>query len=747
MAQYYSDLPLPPRRTAPEADKTPPHSFRAALTLTPSHDRLFFYAELSGTPAVYRGRGYFTEKSSDPAGAGFRVPQISLLDPFLWQYRTVSPQHFKIVLRVIIPKLLRDGVQLSCALSMTDDPPLRVDVAYDEGVEVFSLHILSVVPRAGLTALMGLDDYMLSENTLYRIRQTHLSELAPYPDGDSILPLDQASSLGRLCDRASYLFAGSGVQALRDCGRGIKSARRQVTGIASAAAEVLTALRRQVLDDDTDTHGSPLPPRRQPQDAPDAHAVTFPLPTRTAPTPIREIALEPPALGRAVILPTPISGSVKNAVFLNDARRLRDYAVARANFVPFRAGRPTYADMTAAQKSWYFHWRAQFHRGVVLKTDISYIYVAAYELLNSVAASGATALSALLRLWESYRDAFPYLDRCMPGWCADYMLLNDLGQDFDSLQERIPFSITETDVPAEVFCNRRLREGLSALPLSVLGALGGYPILDSRFCAEESRRARCETAVARALRAAEGIRKASGKPLLDSYAPMQTTYLHDSFYGAVIGRASSRRIELTYRPYARDPQFRTLLAGILRYTENLLRKRERFPGRLKAESLPPDIESAILNALAIPKEVGAVPPDAPDKPREKLVIDLERARALEDASWENTRRLLDALGTEPAAAAEPETAPEPEEPPMPESEETEEAENVPFMERLNATQAAVLDALKREDTDAVRRICSEAMTFPDAVFEEINEIALDALGDLLIDTGMGVIYEEYKTLV
>ena len=39
------------------------------------------------------------------------------------------------------------------------------------------------------------------------------------------------------------------------------------------------------------------------------------------------------------------------------------------------------------------------------------------------------------------------------------------------------------------------------------------------------------------------------------------------------------------------------------------------------------------------------------------------------------------------------------------------------------------------------------MTFPDAVYEEINEVALEALGDLLIDTGSGTIYEEYKTLV
>ena len=90
--------------------------------------------------------------------------------------------------------------------------------------------------------------------------------------------------------------------------------------------------------------------------------------------------------------------------------------------------------------------------------------------------------------------------------------------------------------------------------------------------------------------------------------------------------------------------------------------------------------------------------------------------------------------------------PAPEVPAEPERSDTE-GDDAPFASRLNETQAAVLAALQRDDTDAVRRICADAMTFPDAVYEEINEIALDALGDLLIDTGSGTIYEEYKTLV
>ena len=51
----------------------------------------------------------------------------------------------------------------------------------------------------------------------------------------------------------------------------------------------------------------------------------------------------------------------------------------------------------------------------------------------------------------------------------------------------------------------------------------------------------------------------------------------------------------------------------------------------------------------------------------------------------------------------------------------------------------------KETMDGIITIlCAAAMTFPDAVYEEINEIALEALGDILIDTAEGAVYEEYR---
>ncbi len=718
----YRDMPLPNRRAPrpkpasgdpPRSGQSAPPGFRARLELSSDGGHLTLSCEAGGTSVIYRGRGYFTENPSDLPGSGFRAASFSLLDPFLTDCSVIPARHYKLVLRAILPKLRHDGLPVECGLVMTDEVPVQVSLARtDAGC---TLTLFSCVPPDSLRAVPGLSGFMLSGSTLYRIVPAHLDALAGFSDGE-LLSETQLAHLSRLCTAAEYLFSASAVSLLREHRR-------------RAAAP-----------------GYPLPPPRP--------SVCAESSAR------REVALPGPAVLRAVLLPSPLPGSVKTAVFLNDARRLRGVSRDRASFTGFRAGRPTYADMNAAQRSWYFYWRTELFRGNLLPTDISYIYVAAYELLNSVTASGAEALEQLLRLWEGYRETFPYLDRCMPGWCADYMLLHDLGTDFDALSQRIPFSVTRTDLPPELFISGRLGQSLCELPLAVLGELSGYDILGSRFCADESRRAACAEAVRTALRAAEEACLRGGEPLADCALPV-ITLPHDSFTGAVVGRALQRRIELVCRPFSRDEAFCTRLAGILRCTENCLRRRMHFPGRLREDSLPPLLTEAVRHALegSGDSAAAASSPAAPQEKPAPIVIDLERARALEDASWENTRLLLEALGDAPDSAADSGDAPDEPAPAAPAKLSSAPADasadapadapaepedwHAALAGRLTDTQSRVLRALLDGRAGEVGAICQAAMTFPAAVYEEINELALDTLGDLLIDTASGTIFEEY----
>ena len=48
------------------------------------------------------------------------------------------------------------------------------------------------------------------------------------------------------------------------------------------------------------------------------------------------------------------------------------------------------------------------------------------------------------------------------------------------------------------------------------------------------------------------------------------------------------------------------------------------------------------------------------------------------------------------------------------------------------------------DAAALSGIAAQAFSFPEALYDDINELAADMLGDILIDAENGEIYEEHR---
>ena len=57
---------------------------------------------------------------------------------------------------------------------------------------------------------------------------------------------------------------------------------------------------------------------------------------------------------------------------------------AKALPVEFMQYWPTYDVMSPAQQQWYFYWRSEVRQGRLLATDLSYIFVHVYELINLI---------------------------------------------------------------------------------------------------------------------------------------------------------------------------------------------------------------------------------------------------------------------------------------------------------------------------------------------------------------------------
>ena len=188
----------------------------------------------------------------------------------------------------------------------------------------------------------------------------------------------------------------------------------------------------------------------------------------------------------------------------------------------------------------------------------------------------------------------------------------------------------------------------------------------------------------------------------------------------------------------------------MRYVENALRKREKYAGRLRGIELSEAVLRAIDRSLTAKT--------AEDANQAGVVIDLSRAAELERDSWDNTRRLIEAvqdaqpeeeqpqeeIPAEPFAGG-PETLP----PLQDEEPETSAAADAggwqAFADALEPVHRTLLQAmLAGADAAALSGIAAQAFSFPEALYDDINELAADMLGDILIDAENGEIYEEHR---
>lgn len=74
-----------------------------------------------------------------------------------------------------------------------------------------------------------------------------------------------------------------------------------------------------------------------------------------------------------------------------------------------------------AQKEWYFYWRKEVLRGNYLNTDLGYVLIFVYELLNyTFNDNAAFNISMLDRVCLNYGDKHYRLGRFLPQWIGDF---------------------------------------------------------------------------------------------------------------------------------------------------------------------------------------------------------------------------------------------------------------------------------------------------------------------------------------
>lgn len=434
-----------------------------------------------------------------------------------------------------------------------------------------------------------------------------------------------------------------------------------------------------------------------------------------------------------------------------------DYKCPKCDFAPFYSYKPQYSQMTPEQKKYYFFWRDEVRRKRYIKTDYSYIYLYAYEILNLPEKIGAEeGLNLLCDVWTAYRKELPRIDQSFALWVQDYCLVYGLECPFERIKDFL-FDIINASAFKEFYLSDIERGGNGAA--AMIAYLSDYDWRRGKYAGgdnAEMYRMHVEGAMRRVfirLLNRETISSASSARLTKT-----------AFAGSLCTHTVKCNLEIEYTSVADSPEMRSIVTSALKYTENKLRACLGVKSRLAIRDLPDEYKRIIDKYFEAEFErlkrerARANQPEYErlyDAPEEK--VSFEDAIEIERASWKMTARLVE--GTEADEEAQRTDIPEytaakniaanNNENAFHKTEakaENTEAHGCSDTYGLCEGEIRYLNAVYNENKDEMN-ITAKALGMPeDAVAEKINEAFADNFGDVILelsDEGEYRVIEDY----
>lgn len=432
------------------------------------------------------------------------------------------------------------------------------------------------------------------------------------------------------------------------------------------------------------------------------------------------------------------------ASFIEEGERLSSKVGEKAEFVPFRKYYPTYSDLNPFQLNWYLYWRTLVRKGEFLDTDLSYIFLYVYELINSIGIDDPLeGYGRLFDLWRNYRKDFPRLDNYLIDWIADFSIVYSLPVNpLEVYKEALSFGMVKNP---DLLLDCYLRESPEDIPLLLFEEFSFYKFLKSPFF-QKATQPEVQILFQRVFfRIDDYIRESTGSGIFEKFRPPSKIKIRRiPFQGALWGKGSLEMISLGEAyPYSRFSLLVNFLSSLFKEIENGLREKFRFPGRLGDSGLSPTLKKLIKETLS--EEIS--------KPFKPFKVDGEVIKKLLKES-EEVRDLIQKFSSfndfESPGASREEIVPFPfitQEATFPE---------IPpdwnlFVEKLKPFHKQLLLALTNEENPVpqIIKISRENGIMPEALLDSLNEVSLETVGDLLLDCNSTppVIFEENKDII
>lgn len=429
--------------------------------------------------------------------------------------------------------------------------------------------------------------------------------------------------------------------------------------------------------------------------------------------------------------------------FCQTAKRLWSAEGRECEYADFFSYSPQYDQLSREQLEYYLWWRQCLREGRYIKTNLSYIYLYTFELINCADSSNAEECRDMMVLvLENYEDVIRGASPRYIRWISDFSLIHSLKPPARFSEKLLKGAGTFKEyfvrIPANV---------PEAWASTLLCYCCSYDYRTSKFATAENialfdkhvRGALCEVVK----KLSEDGRILSGLPFGDC------SITAAAFEGAVCSSANRYTIVAEYCSFSRSHELRFLVGDAVKYAENKIRSHIGVKSRLTVYSLPNDIRevidayfSAALPAVrrtAAKKNVREEYDVLYELPQKKL--DISNAHKIETESWSTTKDLVEAFDGQEILPME-ETVPE-----LTVNAVADTGE-VTLATGLGEYYPLVV-ALKDGSNAPLKELANAQGKPVEAIVDAINEIAVDVIGDILVEDidGTYTVIDDYADML
>jgi len=417
--------------------------------------------------------------------------------------------------------------------------------------------------------------------------------------------------------------------------------------------------------------------------------------------------------------------------FLREAQRYRDREGNPAEPVLYMQYWPTYSSMNPDQQRWYFYWRTRVRQGAFLPTDLSYIFVHVYELLNLIETTEVDQAVARLKvLWQTYRSQHPRLDNYLPDWAGDLLALkSSISAAMDWWSECLPLTDHLPSPVINLIVNQYTQAGGTGdMPYHLWAKLTAYHPRN-KFYQEYNKDGQLDRAYEKAIRVAAGFwQRTASQTILERFTSSELRRMRKPiFASALVGYPHPQEIDLGLsRDYLGDARLSDQLTAVVKYAENILRKQARYPSKLSGVKLEPDLAKVL--------EIAFAPVQVPPPP---IHISIDQARV---ASLHEESQVIGAM-LEVDAAKEAMA--------QPKALLTDLTEMRQLWATFEAPYRYAIASIFNKELRTVDELTAKLLPYsipPNIIIDDVNEKSLKVLGDRLIyedDVGVLTLAEDF----